>query len=58
MTDYTEVLSRYAPFKELCARTNAMGSYWALAYFIQGKHYPSPKKRKSKMRMSKRWRKV
>jgi len=30
---------------------------WMLQYFAQGKRYPSPKKRKGKARMSKKWRK-
>lgn len=30
--------------------------YWSLQYLAQGKRYPSPRKRKSKMRMSKKWR--
>jgi hypothetical protein len=29
---------------------------WILQYLAQGKHYPSPKKRKNKSRMSKKWR--
>jgi hypothetical protein len=30
--------------------------YWQLQYLAQGKRYPSPRKRKSPMRMSKKWR--
>jgi len=30
--------------------------YWETVYRRQGKHYPKPRKRKSKMRMSKKWR--
>jgi hypothetical protein len=31
---------------------------WRLEYAWEGKRYPSPRKRKSKARMSKRWRKA
>lgn len=30
--------------------------YWSLQYLAQGKRYPSPRKRKSKARMSRKWR--
>lgn len=30
--------------------------YWELQYLAQGKRYPSPRKRKSQARMSKKWR--
>jgi|ERR1041385_1992587 hypothetical protein len=30
--------------------------YWQLQYLAQGKRYPSPRRRKSQARMSKKWR--